>query len=237
MIKDVDPEFLKELNSKNRLGKLLVKIPFKPESEEKDILYGTYRADLKEIYQTILKPMSKEDIFSVCLIGSILYKSFTDKDFIELDKAPSDFDLLVLTKDSPDKVDIVIPKRVIKPIMKKVPHAYGSYDIVETSIIETKIPYRRDRTFLETICREKKHGYTKGAIDLHIDYRSISQFEKGLGKGDTISESAFIYGVPIIGKANFESLIEKNPVGLERKVKHEVIWEPGSDGKTDGEVI
>ncbi|MBR9678302.1 MAG: hypothetical protein GOU97_03370 [Nanoarchaeota archaeon] len=235
---DVTPELLKECFESGRLGALSTEIP--------DV--GSISVDLPQFYNHAtsaegskrwLKP---EDIESVVVFGSVLYKHFPQEEEIITRKKwflfgptiekvvlksrqmPNDFDVMVITTEGFTKDKIVIPRVTVPKIVYGTCSANGCEG--EGAVIETKRVAWSGYGYVEVF----------GGSNFHISYRSVEQLLNGLGKGDTVSESVISYGLPIIGKSRFEDIIDSVDFP-ERNPLHWVQWDKGFGGVLQGRIL
>ena len=182
-----------------------------------------------KMYEPAINP---QNIESVCIYGSVLYKHFPpkieekvtkflgfviNKEKRKVQDYPNDFDIAVILKEgiSPDKV--IITKR----------HESDSSDIVLPSGARKKLPIFNEIALMYG--RLIPIDSEEGNMPLHIAYRSIEQFLNGIKQGDELSQSIYNYGLPIVGQTIFNEIIK--PVFGNRNPLHTVQWYETPEGK------
>ena len=212
---------------------------------------GEVSVDLSQLFKhatglKFLKHLiTPENIESMCVYGSVLYKHFPnekqiihktkkymffgpEKQFIKTikksRKLPNDFDVMVITKQGFTEDKVITP---IKHLESDFAFGYSlDYEVIDFTAVETKkmVP--------------TSYGYSEdiGGANLHITYRSAEQFLTGLGDGDELSESVLKYGLPIIGQNKFAEII-KNITSPKRGPLHKIEWEENFEGRLEGKII
>ncbi|MBI5065650.1 hypothetical protein HZA97_05420 [Candidatus Woesearchaeota archaeon] len=167
-----------------------------------------------------------ENIEAICVYGSVLYKHFPRKTGVRKRKKwflgkeiqeevllprkkPNDLDVMVITKEGFTEEKVIIPSEQVK-----------------TGVI-SNVQY------------DDGYGYyeVRNNHNLHITYRSMAQFLSGIGNGDTLSESVFRYGVPIVGSERFEELTDTSYDRIKRAPQHEIEWHENTEGILWGKII
>lgn len=224
---EIDAGIVQEsLHNRGRLGDLKIEIPDTAVINVNLTRLFRHAINLKGYEEQTSPP----NIVAICVYGSSLYKHFEETKITEqrrkkwllfgpdeitrrqetIRKKPRDLDVMVITKTglTPDKV--VIPKRT------RIKHRYGFIEQSDgASGVKISVPYYRYGYFERYIF--------DGHLDLHITYRSIDQFKAGIGHGDTLSESVFAYGLPLLGSERFKELMG-DIRGYERKPLHQIKW-------------
>ena len=236
MSRDITPELLKKYFEAGKLGRLSVEIP----------QCGTISANLNQLYrhgtglQFFEYQTSPEEIEAITVYGSVLFKHFSTEKGIRAKKKyvlfgpevkeevskprrmPDDFDVMVITREGLTDDKIIVPKK------KLVDTGYGYVESTIPTAVETK----------ELVTGAGGYGYVevRGGSNLHITYRSVEQLLKGLGQGDTVSESVVRYGVPIIGENRFAQIVQK-VTSPKREQLHRVEWKEDLEGRLQGEIL
>jgi len=218
---------LQEAYAAGQLGEFKVEdIPVLLSEEEQIYGQGQVRMDLDQFYEAITSDDSEletpdlEQISSVCLLGSVLYEN-NDKD-----EMPSDLDLLLLRENTGDEQDIaVVPEQRSEAKFRRLLY---SVDEVEEAIVHTQEPVLNS-FFYRAVLNYPDYQLQKSAIDLNLQQRSERQFKEGVGRGDTVSESVYNHGVPLIGQEKFEQLVtelkeEREDLTVNREQLHDLNW-------------
>lgn len=211
-----------------KLGYFHAEIPVEFEEDQR---YGEVIVDLKAVYRSLFSdkvdPESSK-CCSVCLIGSTLHRSS------DVSEMPNDFDLLVLYRS--EERSIFVPGKEVVPRIER--RRYGE-DRITSSAVYTKEP-SDSKGFLDFL-GIKCYGHKRNAIPLHIVYRTVEQFKKGVegteGVNELVSASCYREGVPIIGEDNFEEIAGTIGSGeVERDPLHGYEWRE-VDGVLEGELL
>ena len=230
MEKNLTIHAMEEYYKTNKLGDLSLTWP----NEKRDQI----RADLSKLFglsmglESINDQMPPEQICpqnieSILVYGSVLFKTLpkitetishrkylifgpkiTKTITLPRKLVPNDFDVMVILKEGFSQEKLIIPQRIL---VNDLP-GYGHYEYISPAV-ERITHYSFDDT-----CYPLKIG-----MNLHISYRSVEQFINGIGKGDTVSEKVAEFGIPIVGKDDFEERIRKINFS-NRKVLHEILW-------------
>ncbi len=227
---DLTAELFQKYLENKQLGNLLIQIP-----DCKHTCGGLFNLPMNTSLEHLFKEATNyrffkhetkpENIEAICVYGSVLYKHFPRKTEIRKRKKwfvfgkeiqeevllprkkPGDFDVMVITKEGFTEEKIIIPE--------------GKGIVVSTEGFETEYGYYEAKT---------NHN-------LHITYRSIAQFLSGIGNRDTLSESVFRYGVPIVGREQFEELVNTSYDTVKREPQHEIEWHENHEGILWGKII
>ncbi len=240
-MKDITPKLMQKYFESGKLGNIRIEIP------DQNNIYKEMDVDLSELYRhsTGIKffkfEVSPEEIQTMCVYGSVLYKHFSLEEKIPITRKkywlfgptqttirtkskpihfPNDFDIMIITNKAFSKEKIIKPKKHI------VDDSYGPYEVIDHTSIKTKKRLPSSYGYFEIL----------GGANLHIVYRSVEQFLKGLGKGDTLSESVVRYGIPIVGQEKFYKIIDEVNYP-KREAKHFIKWTEDLEGKLQGEIF
>ena len=235
-IPDITPAMITYFGA-NNLGALRINIPHAPCEE------------LSLKLENLIKHLNLSDTESICVYGSSLYRNFTTKRenrwlffwpkrIKERNKKPNDFDVMVITKETPKLEQMIIQSEInLNEITEYSFYHGGYYTWHELIVGEVPVTFKiRGKWFGEIKeIADYFSSLKKRAAGLHIIYRSLDQFLSGPGKGDELSESVVRYGIPIIGIERFNQIVQTIQYP-ERKPLHDIKWYI-SRGKLNGEIV
>lgn len=188
----------------------------------------------------IYAKINPSDIECICAYGSVLYKNFPkiEKKRLfffseEVNKSPSDFDIMVITRNDVKEEKIIRTVKRTEEYTVEVSSGGDHYmDPVTTGYIT------KTRTvFKGPVLKFRKKGYgAMGGADLHILYYSLDRFLRGVKEGDEISESVVRYGIPLVGAKRFDEIV-KDIKNLKREALHRVELVEDENGWLQGEII
>lgn len=238
MVQDITSDKLEQSYEEDKLGELRVEdIPVLL-SEEKEIYGpGEIRMDLGDFYETLSESDletrdSIDDIYSVCVLGSVLYRDSDKEDM------PNDLDLILIRENKGDERDVaVVPEKKSEAQIRRTRYSYQ----VEEALVHTEVP-RLNSFFERVVLNEPDYRLLDSAIDLNLQQRSKRQFKQGIERGDTVSESVYNHGVPLIGRENFEELVgeleeEREDLTVSRKPLHDINWSRDEEDRLQAELI
>ncbi len=227
-MKNLDPIVAKQLLLRGKLGLLTIFYELNihdTDQKRKDI---RYTIDMESFFSYITQPelfgeksIEIEDIYSICIFGSILYRHIPIP-FVEQAKIYS------------KKGDIRIKNALTKELPRSVPNDIDLLVILNKNVLgdEKEIVESSSCTKKKRFNKKIEYGYggksiywvaEESEIPLHICFRTISQFLKGINNGDNIAEYVAQFGLPLIGQNNFDNMLKKIK-GNRRRVMHRIKW-------------
>lgn len=229
-MKNLDPTIAKQLLIRNKLGPLTIFYKLNIGEKGKKSKDIRYTIDMSNFFSYITqselfgeKSIGIEDIHSICIFGSVLYRHIPIP-FVEQTKIYS------------KKGNIEVRNTPTKELPRPVPND------IDLLVILNKNVLNNEKEIIESGSSVKKKKFNKrierggyggtsvywdseeSEIPLHICFRTVSQFLKGINNEDRISEYVSEFGLPIIGQNNFNNMLKKIK-GNRRRVMHRIKWE------------
>ncbi|MGM5482221.1 MAG: hypothetical protein ACQESF_02055 [Nanobdellota archaeon] len=210
---DISPERMYQEYKKDNFGKL-----YTPKCENKYTC-----TDLNTIVDMAICGSSAENIESVNIIGSVLYKNFEGA-FAKFKKTNNYSDIFkkILGFDKNNDIDVVI-------ITKQPPKLNNiKYDL------KRKICGYPTFTIMPQYSYKKHEGYSQNPKlnndpqKIDFTYMSLFGFLNGLNEGNTMAKGVYEYSTPIIGKENFK-IISDFVFNQKKDTRHFSEWEKGID--------
>lgn len=225
-MKNLDPTVAKELLLRNKLGPLTIFYKLNiGEGKNKDI---RYTINMQNFFSYLTQPnlfgeksIEIKDIHSICLFGSVLYRHIP---------IPFDEQSTIYSK----KGNIKIKNTPTKELPRSVPNDIDLLITLNKNVLddEKEIIESGSSAKKKRFNKRVEHGYggksvhwdpEESEIPLHICFRTVSQFLKGINNKDRISEYVSEFGLPIIGQNNFNEMLKKIKDN-KRRVMHRIKW-------------
>ncbi len=225
---NLDPTVAKELLLRNKLGPLSIfyKLNIGEKGKKgKDIIYTI---NMQNFFTYLTQPnlfgeksIEIRDIHSICIFGSVLYRHIPIP-FVEQTKIYS------------KKGDIKVCNTPTKELSRPVPNDIDILVILNKNVLndEKEIVESGSSAKKKRFNKRVERGYggrsvhwdpEESEIPLHICFRTVSQFFKGINNKDRIAEYVSEFGLPIIGQNNFNEVL-KRIKGNKRRVMHRIKW-------------
>jgi len=223
---NLDPIVAKELLLRNKLGPLTISYKLNiRDDKERGI---KYIINLQNFFAYLTQPnligeksIEIRDIHSICIFGSVLYRHIP---------IPFDEKSKIYSK----KGDIKIKNTSTKELPRSIPNDIDLLVILNKNVLDN------EKEIVESGSSAKKKKFNKrieqgyggksvhwdpeeSEIPLHICFRTVSQFLKGINNKDRISEHVSEFGLPVIGRNNFDNMLKKIK-GNKRRVMHRIKW-------------
>jgi hypothetical protein len=214
-MQNVEIDIVKKLLKKGHLGKLLAPYKGEPQPKKKKWI----EIDLNEFFHGFLhslNPVKLDDIVTVCVFGSVLYKHIPK---------PTVEDSVMRKK------YIFFGEMVVKDVVRELPR--NAPNDVDIMVISNTAPSLADcnNSLNAAFFRRQKldsyyggSGYKEiGGVPVHIHYRSVRQFLSGINNNETVCRYVAQYGIPFVGHNKFEEILNdiKNN---KRYIRHKLKW-------------